>query len=62
MRLQGGVGRLTGVVMGALITTSVVSGLILIGVEPNWQQIVVAALIAIAVGVQGVGGLGRAGR
>ena len=62
MRLQGGVGRLTGVVMGALITTSVVSGLILIGVEPNWQQIVVAALIAIAVGVQGVGALGRAGR
>jgi ribose transport system permease protein len=62
MRLQGGVGRLTGVVLGALITTSVLSGLILIGVEPNWQQIVVAALIAIAVGVQGIGGLGRTAR
>ena len=47
--------------MGALITTSVLSGLILIGVEPNWQQIVVAALIAIAVGVQGIGGMGRDG-
>jgi ribose transport system permease protein len=58
--LQGGVGRMTGTVMGALITTSVLSGLILIGVEPNWQQIVVAALIAIAVGVQGIGGMGRA--
>jgi len=60
MSLQGGVGRMTGTVMGALITTSVLSGLILIGVEPNWQQIVVAALIAIAVGVQGIGGMGRA--
>ena len=54
--LQGGVGRLTGTVLGALITTAVLSGLILIGVEPNWQQIVVAALIAVAVGVQGFGG------
>jgi ribose transport system permease protein len=59
MSLQGGVGRMTGTVMGALITTSVLSGLILVGVEPNWQQIVVAALIAIAVGVQGIGGMGR---
>ena len=55
--LQGGVGRLTGTVLGALITTAVLSGLILIGVEPNWQQIVVAALIAVAVGVQGFGGI-----
>ena len=58
--LYGGVGRLTGTVVGALITTSVLSGMILIGVEPNWQQIVVAALIVIAVGAQGLGGLGRA--
>lgn len=41
--------------MGALITASVLSGLILVGVQPNWQQIVVAALIALAVGVQGLG-------
>jgi ribose transport system permease protein len=46
---------LTGTVLGALITTSILSGLILVGVEPNWQQIVVATLIAIAVGVQGFG-------
>ena len=59
MSLQGGAGRMTGSIMGALITTSVLSGLILIGVEPNWQQIVVAALIAVAVGVQGIGGMGR---
>jgi ribose transport system permease protein len=54
--LQGGTGRLSGTVLGALITTAVISGLILIGVEPNWQQIVVAALIAVAVGLQGLGG------
>lgn len=53
--LQGGTGKLTGVVVGALITTAVLSGLILIGIQPNWQQIVVAALIAVAVGVQGFG-------
>lgn len=52
--LFGGTGKLSGVVIGALITTSVLSGLILIGVQPNWQQIVVAALIAVAVGVQGI--------
>ena len=50
---------MTGSITGALITTSVLSGLILIGVEPNWQQVVIAALIAIAVGVQGIGGMGR---
>lgn len=58
MSLQGGIGKLSGTVLGALITTAVVSGLILIGVEPNWQQIVVAGLIAVAVGIQGFGGMG----
>ncbi|MBV9392527.1 MAG: ABC transporter permease [Verrucomicrobia bacterium] len=58
--LQGGVGRLTGAVLGALITTSILSGLILVGVEPNWQQIVVATLTAIAVGVQGLGRIANA--
>jgi len=52
--LFGGTGKLTGTIMGALITTSMLSGLILTGVEPNWQQIVVAALIAFAVGAQGL--------
>lgn len=53
--LMGGVGRIAGTALGALITTSVLSGLILIGVEPNAQQIVVGALIAFAVAVQGLG-------
>jgi len=53
--LMGGVGRVTGTALGALITASVLSGLILIGIEPNAQQIVVGALIALAVAVQGIG-------
>ncbi|MBK0419050.1 ABC transporter permease [Leucobacter sp. CSA1] len=50
--LFGGSGRMSGTVLGALITTSVLSGLILIGVGPYWQQVVVGVLIAGAVGVQ----------
>ena len=53
--LFGGSGRMSGTLLGALITTGVLSGLILIGVAPNWQQVVVGALIALAVGVQQVG-------
>ncbi len=57
--LMGGLGRMTGTALGALITTSVLSGLILIGVEPNAQQIVVGGLIAFAVAVQGFSRKGR---
>lgn len=57
--LTGGVGRVTGTALGALITASILSGLILVGVEPNAQQIVVGALIAFAVAVQGIGRTGR---
>lgn len=59
--LNGGVGKLSGAVLGALITTAVLSGLIMVGVQPNWQQIVVAFLIAVAVGVQGIGSPRRGG-
>lgn len=57
--LTGGVGRMTGTVVGALIITSVLSGLIIIGVQPNWQQVVIGGLIALAVGLQGIGGSTR---
>lgn len=50
--LFGGSGRMTGTVLGALITTAVLSGLILIGVAPYWQRVVVGVLIAAAVGLQ----------
>ncbi len=52
--LSGGVGRMSGTVLGSLILTTVTSGLIIIGVAPNWKQVVVAVLIAGAVFVQGL--------
>ena len=51
--LTGGVGRITGTVLGALILTTTTSGLIIIGVAPDWKQVVVAILIAAAVLLQG---------
>jgi ribose transport system permease protein len=50
--LSGGEGRITGTVLGAFILTTVTSGLIIIGVAPNWKQVVVAVLIAAAVSIQ----------
>lgn len=50
--LFGGSGRMSGTVLGALITTAVLSGLILIGVAPAWQRVVVGVLIAVAVAAQ----------
>ena len=49
---MGGIGRLSGVVIGALILFTVQSGLIMIGVEPDWKKVVVAVLIAAAVAAQ----------
>ncbi len=50
--LAGGVGRMSGVVIGSLILAVVPSGLIIIGIEPNWKQVVIAFLIAAAVSLQ----------
>jgi ribose transport system permease protein len=50
--LFGGVGRMAGTVLGALIITSVLSGLIVLDVNPNWQQVVIGIIIAIAVALQ----------
>ena len=50
--LAGGVGRVSGTVLGALILTTVTSGLIISGVDPQWKRVVVAALIAIAATLQ----------
>ncbi|CAN5579069.1 hypothetical protein BH11ACT8_BH11ACT8_10930 [soil metagenome] len=59
--LAGGVGRLSGTILGALILTTVTSGLIIIGVDPDWKQVVVAVLIAAAVSAQGLRkGVGKA--
>ena len=58
-RLSGGVGTIPGTVLGSLIITSVLSGLILAGVEPNWQQVAIGILIAGAVIFQGFGSSAR---
>ncbi len=57
--LSGGVGRISGTVLGALILTTTTSGLIIIGVAPDWKQVVVAILIAAAVLLQGTKGDSR---
>ncbi len=60
--LSGGVGRISGTVLGALILTTTTSGLIIIGVAPDWKQVVVAILIAAAVLLQGAKGDSRGAR
>ena len=44
--LFGGEGSMLGTIIGAFIITSILSGLILIGVAPSWQEVAVGALIA----------------
>ena len=57
--LSGGVGKLLGTALGSLILVTVTSGLIIIGVAANWNQVVVAILIAAAVFSQGIRTLGK---
>ena len=52
--LSGGVGRMAGTALGALLLTTITSGLIIINVPPDWKKVVVAILIALAVTVQGL--------
>ena len=50
--LTGGVGRISGTFLGAAILTVVTDGLIFINVQPTWNQVVVAAFIALAAVLQ----------
>jgi ribose transport system permease protein len=50
--LAGGVGKMSGTMIGSLILTTVTSGLIVANIDPNWNQVVVAILIAAAVSLQ----------
>lgn len=50
--LTGGVGLITGTILGALILTVVQSGLIISNVSPNYDQVAVAACIAVAASLQ----------
>jgi ribose transport system permease protein len=57
--LAGGVGRIWGTILGALILFTIQSGLIMIGVAPDWKKVVVAVLIAAAVAAQALQKNGR---
>jgi len=50
--LSGGQGNFLGTVLGASIISVVASGLLFINVPANWKQVVVAALIFVAVFLQ----------
>jgi ribose transport system permease protein len=52
--LTGGVGLIWGTVLGAAILTVVTDGLIFINVQPTWNQVVVAAFIALAAVLQSI--------
>jgi ribose transport system permease protein len=51
--LMGGSGKIIGTVLGAFLLYEVQSGLLMVGMDPNWKQVIVAIMIAGAVGVQG---------
>lgn len=57
--LSGGVGTMLGTALGTLILFTVQSGLIMAGVAPDWKKVVVAVLIAAAVGAQSLRKGGR---
>ncbi|WP_313361585.1 ABC transporter permease subunit [Kocuria sp.] len=47
--LSGGVGRISGTLVGALVLAVIRNGLNLLNVSPFWQQVVIGVVIAIAV-------------
>jgi ribose transport system permease protein len=49
--LAGGVGRISGTIVGALVLVVIRNGLNLLNVTSFWQQVVIGVVIALAVGV-----------
>lgn len=49
--LNGGVGKVSGIVTGVLIFTVIQYGLQFIGINPMWQQIIKGLIIAVAVAI-----------
>lgn len=47
--LNGGVGRVGGIVVGVLIFTVIQYGLSFVGINPQWQQVIKGVIIAVAV-------------
>lgn len=57
--LAGGAANIGGTILGALLLSTLTSGLIIINVDANWNQIVVAILIAAAASLQALRGIHR---
>jgi ribose transport system permease protein len=55
--LAGGFGKIWGTILGALILETVYSGLTIINIDPNWNQVAVAILIAAAASLQALRGI-----
>jgi ribose transport system permease protein len=55
--LMGGAAKIGGSILGALLLSVLTSGLIIINVDANWNQIVVAILIAAAASLQALRGI-----
>lgn len=49
--LSGGIGKVSGIVMGVLIFTIIQYGLQFINVSPMWQQVIKGVIIAVAVAI-----------
>lgn len=50
--LSGGVGTVTGTLIGAIIVSMLQTGLVLLGIQGNWVQVYVGLLIVLAAGVE----------
>lgn len=49
--LAGGIGKVSGIVVGVLIFTVIQYGLQFIGISPMWQQVIKGVVIAVAVAI-----------
>ena len=49
--LLGGIGTIPGAILGALVMQSLQSGMVLMGIESAYQQIVIGIVLVIAVGI-----------
>jgi ribose transport system permease protein len=56
--LFGGRGSMLGTIIGAVMLSVILSGLIIVGVQPYWQTVVTGLLLAFSVAVQTIGAKG----
>lgn len=52
--LLGGIGTIPGAILGALVMQSLQSGMVLMGIESAYQQIVIGIVLVVAVGIDTV--------